>query len=56
MITPSGQSQATATTEPHAQRARRIQPVRGRPWKTSGYADRATGPDVVRYASVDTTT
>jgi hypothetical protein len=31
-------------------------PVRGRPWKTSGYTDRATAPDAVRYASVDTAT
>ena len=31
-------------------------PVRGRPWKADGYADRATGSDVVRYASVDTAT
>jgi hypothetical protein len=30
--------------------------VRGRPWKTSGYTDRATAPDAVRYASVDTAT
>jgi hypothetical protein len=30
------------------------QPVRGRPWKTSGYTDRATCADAVRYASVDT--
>ncbi len=31
-------------------------PVRGRPWKADGYTDRATGPDAVRYASVDTAT
>jgi hypothetical protein len=31
-------------------------PVRGRPWKTSGYTDRATAPDAVRHASVDTAT
>jgi hypothetical protein len=31
-------------------------PVRGRPWKTSGYTDRATALDAVRYASVDTAT
>jgi hypothetical protein len=30
--------------------------VRGRPWKADGYTDRATGPDAVRYASVDTAT
>jgi hypothetical protein len=29
-------------------------PVRGRPWKPGGYTDRATGPDVGRYTSVDT--
>jgi hypothetical protein len=29
-------------------------PVRGRPWKTSGYTDRPTGPHAVRYTSVDT--
>jgi hypothetical protein len=33
-----------------------IQLVRGRPWKADGYTDRATGPDAVRYASVDTST
>jgi hypothetical protein len=31
-------------------------PVRGRPWKASGYTDRATGTDAVRYTSVDTAT
>src|ERR1700736_2375791 len=31
-------------------------PVRGRPWKTSGYIDRATGTDAVRYVSVDPAT
>jgi hypothetical protein len=31
-------------------------PVRGRPWKTDGVADRTTGPDAVRYTSVDTAT
>jgi hypothetical protein len=31
-------------------------PVRGRPWKADGYTDRATGPDAVRYTSVDTAT
>ena len=30
--------------------------VRGRPWKADGVSDRATGPDAVRYASVDTAT
>jgi hypothetical protein len=33
-----------------------VRPVRGRPWKTSGYTDRATGTDAVRYTSVDTAT
>ena len=32
------------------------QPVRGRPWKTSGYTDRASGTRPVRHASVDTAT
>ena len=31
-------------------------PVRGRPWKTDGVPDRATGTDAVRYTSVDTAT
>ena len=31
-------------------------PVRARPWKADGYTDRATRPDAVRYASVDTAT
>ena len=31
-------------------------PVRGRPWKADGYADRFHGADFVRYASVDTAT
>jgi hypothetical protein len=31
-------------------------PVRGRPRKADGYTDRATGPDAVRHASVDTAT
>jgi len=31
-------------------------PVRGRPWKADGYADRPGGPDAVRYMSVDTAT
>ena len=30
--------------------------VRGRPWKADGVPDRATGPDDVRYTSVDTAT
>ena len=31
-------------------------PVRGRPWKASGYTNRATSPDFVRHASVTTAT
>jgi len=27
-----------------------------RPWKADGYTDRATGPDAVRYTSVDIAT
>jgi hypothetical protein len=34
----------------------RWRPVRGRPWKTSGYTDRATGTNPVRYMSVDAAT
>lgn len=29
-----------------------VRPVRGRPWKTSGYTDRPGGPTPVRYTSV----
>jgi signal transduction histidine kinase len=35
---------------------RSARPVRGRPWKADGYADRPGGPDAVRYMSVDTAT
>jgi hypothetical protein len=33
--------------------SRNTRPVRGRPWKAHGYADRTIGADAVIYMSVD---
>ena len=60
-----GQPPATALASPGRHPAQRCtrnrngyptDHVRGRPWKADGVPDRATGPDAVRYTSVDTAT
>jgi hypothetical protein len=61
---PSGWNMAASSGRVHARLRRRTpsrdtppaRPVRAGPWKTSGYTDRATGADAVRYASVDPAT
>ena len=55
---PAGTSGCTpdSATRVKPGNARQRRPVRGRPWKADGYTDRATGPDAVRYASVDIAT
>ncbi len=44
----------SGTRQARTRRQRRR--VRGRPWKASGYTDRATAADAVRYMSVDAAT
>jgi hypothetical protein len=62
-LVPGGVKRAGRHTQMHACPAAHIKPGHAaspaRPWpsvETSGYTDRATGPDAVRYTSVDTAT
>src|SRR5258708_7164867 len=60
---PRGNPRVTGRTHRDARSTQRLmsswntsltRPVRGRPWKADGSADRPSGPDAVRYMSVDT--